>query len=220
MKKLLKDVTLIAYSSNDIQENIVALQKCMEYFYFGAVKIISHKVPENLPKEIKHEYGKEIKDINDFNEYMFLNLYRHVNTSHCLYVQHHGFIINPELWDDEFLNWDYCGAVWKDIPNTYIANDGVRMKVGNGGFSIRSKKLLDLPKRMGWYLREEQGWANEDGNICCYWHREMLENGIKYAPVEVAAKFSYENPVPENNYGNMKTFGFHRNKSREDENII
>jgi len=45
-----------------------------------------------------------------------------------------------------------------------------------------------------------------------------LENGINYPPVEVAARFSYENPVPENDYGNISTFGFHRyisNKDRE-----
>jgi hypothetical protein len=215
MKKLLKDVTLIAYSSNDVEENIVALQKCMEYFYFGAVKIISHKRPENLPEGIKYEQGKEIKDINDFNEYMFLNFYKHVNTSHCLYIQHHAYILNPELWDDNWLKYDYCGAVWPHVHDAYIANNGERVRVGNGGFSIRSSYLMTLPQKMGWYLREEQGWKNEDGQIAVYWRKEMLENGVKYAPVEVAAKFSYENPVPENNYGNMKTFGYHRNDPRQ-----
>jgi hypothetical protein len=38
----------------------------------------------------------------------------------------------------------------------------------------------------------------------------MLENGIKYAPIEVAAKFSYENDVPENMHI-KEFFGFHRN---------
>lgn len=37
---------------------------------------------------------------------------------------------------------------------------------------------------------------------------------IKYAPVEVAAKFSYETPVEENNWGRSPTLGFHRNKSQ------
>jgi hypothetical protein len=41
----------------------------------------------------------------------------------------------------------------------------------------------------------------------------MLDLGIKYAPVEVAAKFSYENPVKENKFGNIPTFGYHRNIS-------
>jgi len=61
---------------------------------------------------------------------------------------------------------------------------------------------------MGWEVREEQGWKNEDGNICCYYRKEMLENGIKYAPLEVAVKFSYENTIPEN--VGVTPFGFHR----------
>jgi hypothetical protein len=37
----------------------------------------------------------------------------------------------------------------------------------------------------------------------------MLDNGIKYAPLDVACKFSYENTIPENI--GIKPFGFHRN---------
>jgi hypothetical protein len=208
MKKRLSDITLIAYSSNDVQANILALLKCMEYFDFGAVKIISHKRPDILPDGIVYEQGREIKHINDFNEYMFKNLGNHVETSHCLYVQHHAYIIHKEVWSDEWLQYDWIGSPWRLIPNTYIANNGEVVQVGNGGFSLRSAKIMNLPKQKGWYLREEQGWQNEDGQCCCYWRKEMLENGVKYAPVEVAAKFAYENPVPENK--GIKTFGFHR----------
>ena len=125
-----------------------------------------------------------------------------------LYVQAHAWILHPDLWDDNWLQYDYCGAPWPIVENSYITNNGERARVGNGGFSLRSKKLLDLPKKMNWGLREEQGWANEDGNIVCYYCKEMLENGIKYAPLDVACKFAYENTVPENI--GIKTFGFHR----------
>jgi len=209
MKKSLSDITLIAYSSNDVAENIQGLLKCTEYFDFGAVKILSHKQPDYLPEGITYERARGIKDINDFNEYMFLNLGDHVQTSHCLYVQHHAYIINPEIWTNDFLEYSYIGAPWPIVENAYIANNGERARQGNGGFSLRSKILLDLPKKMGWELREEQGWKNEDGNICCYYRKEMLENGIKYAPLDIACKFSYENTIPEN--VGIKPFGFHRN---------
>jgi hypothetical protein len=122
--------------------------------------------------------------------------------------------LNPELWNNRWLEWDYCGAPWPVVENSYMANDGTRALQGNGGFSLRSKKICELPSKMKWELREEQGWKNEDGNICCYWRKEMLENGIKYAPVNVSSIFSYENPVIENNFGRIKTFGFHRNIPR------
>jgi len=208
MRKYLKDVTLFAYSSNEVVETLNALRKCQD-IQFAETKILSHKIPENLPDDFVYEYAPEIKDINDFNYYMFMELGKHINTSHALYVQAHAWIAYADLWDDDWLEYDYIGAGWPLVKNSYIANDGTIARVGNGGFSLRSKKLMDLPKKMGWELREEQGWRNEDGNICCYWRKEMLENGIKYAPLEVAVTFAYENTIPEN--VGITPFGFHRN---------
>jgi hypothetical protein len=213
MKKLLKDVTLIAYSSGYIKESIESLRKSYEGLYFGDVKLLSHELPDSLPLEIKWEYAPKINEINDYNSYIFKHLGKHVNTSHCLLIQNDSWILHPELWDDDWLQWDYIGAPWGYVQDAYIANNGERVRVGNGGFSLRSSYLLDLPKIMEWDLREEQGWANEDGNICCYYRKEMLENGIKYAPIEVASKFSYENDVPENI--NIKEFfGRHKHDPR------
>lgn len=209
MKKLLSDITLIAYSSNDVEENIQGLLKCMEYFDFGAVKILSHKQPNCLPEGITYECAKEIKDINDFNEYMFLNFGEHVQTSHCLYVQHHAYIIHPELWDDNWLQYDYIGAGWPTIPNAYLTDSGERVRVGNGGFSLRSEKLINAPKILKLKLEQRQGFFNEDGNLTIYHREKLLDYGIKYAPLEVACKFSYENTIPENI--GIKPFGFHRN---------
>jgi len=210
MKKYLKDVTLLAYTSHEVEGTVASLQECQKDIKFAEVKLLSHEKPNNLPSNITYEYAPEINDINDFNHYMFLELGKHVSTSHMLYVQAHAWILHPELWNDDWLQYDYCGSPWRIVENAYIANNGKRARVGNGGFSLRSKKLLDLPKNMNWELRQEQSWYNEDGNVCCYWRKEMLENGIKYAPIEVASIFSYENPMKENNYGNIKTFGFHR----------
>jgi len=218
LKKYLKDVTLLAYDTRpENADNVIwSLQKCREGLYFYQVKFISNIMPDNLPDGIVWEYAPHIYEINDFNRYMFLEMGSHVDSSHMLYVHDHSWVLHPEIFQDSWLEYDYCGAPWPIVKNTYIANNGEIVRVGNGGFSIRSSYLMSLPKKLGWDLREEQGWKNEDGNIVCYWRKEMLENGIKYAPVEVAAKFSYENPIEENNYGNMKTFGFHKNH-RENE---
>jgi hypothetical protein len=79
--------------------------------------------------------------------------------------------------------------------------------VGNGGFSLRSKKLLDIPSNFNMPFLEERGFYNEDGNICVYNRDFLLEHGIKYAPVDIAAKFSREILIPE--YASIVTFGFH-----------
>ncbi len=40
------------------------------------------------------------------------NLNDHVETDYMLIVQGDGFIVNPDAWDDEFLDYDYIGAPW------------------------------------------------------------------------------------------------------------
>lgn len=209
MKIDIPDVTLIAVSSINIPETIKALQKSCEEIDFGAVKLISHERTGSLPKEIKFEKCSKINNIMDFNHLAFSDLGKYIQTSHALLVQNHAYIINPTCWDNDWLQYDYIGAPWQWQKNSYISNTGDHVRVGNGGFSLRSKKLLELPKKLGLPLKQEQGFWNEDGNICCYYRREFLEAGIKYAPVEVAAKFSFENEVPENK--GIKTLGFHRN---------
>jgi len=212
LKKYLKDVTLIAYSSHEVPETIMSLQKCQEGLDFFQVKLLSHEKPNNLPENIIYEYAPEINNIDDFNLYMFKYLGQHIESSHALYVQAHSWILHPELWDDDWLQWDYIGGVWPYKDDAYVAwGSGKHIRNGNGGFSLRGKLVMDIPYKHDLPLLREQGWANEDGNLCSYYSELMLALGVKYAPAEVAAKFSYETPVPENNYGNMKTFGFHRN---------
>ena len=213
MKKL-DEVTLIAYDTrpDKIQGTMDALEYSCKDLEFAKVKILSDIKPSYLPDYIQYEYAPHINHINDFNSYMFLELGKHVDSSYCLYVQDHGFVLNGHLWDDEWLQWDYCGAPWPVVENAYLTDDGRRIRVGNGGFSLRSRKLLFAPKELGLKLEERQQFYNEDGNICVYQVDKLLKYGIKYMPLEEACIFAYENSILENNYGNIKTFGYHRNK--------
>jgi hypothetical protein len=210
MKKNIPQVTLIAISSIMIHETIRALQKCCEEMEFGSVKLLSHKKPFFLPSNITFEICPKINNIMDFNHYVFRDFGKHVTTSHCLMVQYHGWVLRPELWDDNWLQYDYIGAPWAYSDDAYMSQAGEHVRVGNGGFSLRSKKLLDLPKERNIQLTHDRGFWNEDGNICVYHREKFLEAGIRYAPVEVASVFSFENEVPENK--GVLTFGFHRNK--------
>ena len=204
------DVTMLAISSIYIQETIQALLYSMKGLEFASVKFLTHEKPDNLPKEIEFCKIPKINDIMDFNRFAFFDVGDYFDTSHSLWVQSHGFILNPFAWTNRWLDYSYIGAPWPIVENSYIANDGTRARVGNGGFSLRSRELCRIAKEKDLYLREEQGWKNEDGQYCCYWKKEMIEWGMKFPPVEVAAKFAYENPVPENQ-GLKGIFGFHRN---------
>lgn len=138
----------------------------------------------------------EINTIEQYSHYIAKELYHCIKTSHILIIQHDGYIINPNEWDDSWLQYDYIGATW-------WYHDG--MNVGNGGFSLRSRRLMEIVATDPHITQ----YHPEDHHICRT-YRKYLENtyGIKFAPEDVADKFSYEGYMqPHKSLG--KQFGFH-----------
>lgn len=206
----INNVTLVAVSSIKIKETESKLLDCYNLMnqQFYDVVLVTHN-SSNIDETIRLEYCNELKTINDYNEYVFRNLYQYINTSHCLLIQYDSGILRPELWDDSWLDYDYIGAPWPVKDDAYKTFYGETVRVGNGGFSLRSKKLMEIPSRLNMPLLEDRGYYNEDGNICVYYKNTFETLGIKYAPVDVAAKFSFETEVPENQ--GIDSFGYHRN---------
>jgi len=164
---------------------------------FGDVKILSHQSPINQSpiRKLgnKEEYSKFI--LKELSDYVF--------TDHILLIQADGFVINCKAWTDEFLQYDYIGAVW---------NFREEKNVGNGGFSLRSRRLQEILKfDDSIVLKNDHLIKNfaEDHNIC-YIYREYLEKkyDIKFAPPELCERFSIEAwGTKDNKYKN--SFGFH-----------
>jgi hypothetical protein len=95
------------------------------------------------------------------------------------------------LWQERFLEFDYIGAPWP-------TKEG--LLVGNGGFSLRSKKLLNA-------LQDEAILPKHPEDQCiCLENRIYLENthDIAFAPGELAEEFAFELEKP-----NFDCFGFH-----------
>jgi hypothetical protein len=214
----LNNVTLLALGSTKINENIAALQYSIKNIDFGAVKFISHEKPENLPPTIEFEKFKGFEKISykEFSYYCIYKLIEHVNTEYMLMIHPDGFVINPEKWEDEFLKWDYVGAAWPLRENAYIDPFGNHQRVGNGGFTLRSRKVLEVPhieeipfevNQGTFYKHMNAGSYNEDGNICVHNRHLFEKHGVKFAPVEVAVRFSQELQVPEST--GIIPFGFH-----------
>lgn len=205
----LPEVTLALISSIQINDAIKMLQKSNEKIEFATIKFISHEKPDNLPNNIQFNKCEEIKDTHKYSQIVFKYLTNYIDTYFCLLIQPDSCIIHPELWNNNWLKYDYIGAPWAIRDDAYICHDtGEHVRVGNGGFSLRSKKIMNAPLIYNLPLLSEQGYDNEDGNICVYHRVQMKKIGIKFAPVDVAAKFSFENPVPEN--GGIIPFGYHK----------
>lgn len=143
----------------------------------------------------------------DLNLLLFQKLNLFYTFEYLMTIHLDGYPINYDLWDDEYLDYDYIGAPWP--PNMGWNDD--KSLVGNGGFSIRSKKLYEETNLIqGYHDFFCRYGVNEDVFISSYYYlRGHLENkGIKFAPVELAKKFSVEIPISEDH--NLNTsFGFH-----------
>lgn len=216
----LPDVTLLAVSSIEIPATIQALQISSEKINFAKIVLVSDTKPDNLPENIEYKYYPKITCSHDFDVFAIEHLGEYFETNHVLLVQYHGFVIHPELWENEWLQWDFCGALWPERPEFVSLSTGTMVRIGNGGFSLRSKKLYNTINRLELKCIYDRGYSNDDGLINSLFRKTLLENGINYPQPEDIANFSYENPVPENNYGNISTFGFHRYLSNKDMEIF
>ena len=91
----------------------------------------------------------KIASIRDYNLFVLRQLNRYADTSHVLSIQTDGYILNPENWNKDWLQYDYIRAPWVKQP--WNKNN----RVGNSGFCLRSKRLLDATA--GW---TEQQYEN------------------------------------------------------------
>ena len=126
-----------------------------------------------------------------------------------LLVHYDGFVVNPDMWRDEFLDYDYIGSPFPLPKDDFSYRDinGNICRVGNS-VSIRSKRLLEFPSKTGIPFEADHGFFNEDGFICCK-NRHLFEGaGMKYAPLEVAKYFGHESMIPE--VEGIRPFVFHK----------
>lgn len=206
-KQNLSNVTLIAVACTKINDTIHALRESMKGLQFADAILITH---EKLSLD---SLGIKVININklnykEYNEFVAYKLAPYIKTDYALLVQNDGYVLRPEKWDPEFLKYDYIGAPW--APNVHFTNEGVNVRVGNGGFTLRSKKLLNILNDLKLpFTDNDTGFWHEDGLICAYYRKQLEDAGIKFAPVDVAARFSHETDCKESVY---KPFGFHGSK--------
>jgi len=204
----LDNITLVAISSVRIEATIKALLYSCKDIKFNKIKLISHEKPKDLPSIISYDKCSKINDINQWNRSVIYELPQHIDTEYCILIHDNGFIVNPDSWRNEFLNYDYIGAPWP-LPNdnfSYRDKNNNIIRVGNS-VSLRSKKLLDIPNKLNLEWKSYHGYSNEDGYICVNNKHIYIENGCKFAGIEIAKYFSHESMIPE--IQNIKPFAFH-----------
>ena len=193
-RRALPHVTVVAVDgSMNPAATAASLLEAASKMAFARALLLSPAPPEDAP-------GLDWMEIppltlKGYNQFCLADLHRFITTSHCLTVQSDSRIVNAGAWDDGWLAFDYIGAPWPP------GHTGTSYRVGNSGFCLRSRRLLQATASLpndSYVWRGQLKPSSRDDVITCVMFRERLEaEGMRFAPVEVAARFSFESPTPE-----------------------
>lgn len=127
---------------------------------------------------------RPMQSLQEYEQFIVKEMRHHISTTHALMIQWDGYVLNGSAWDDEFLKYDFVGAPW--------FWDNV---VGNAGFALISKRLLEE------LSKPEYEATPFDTNLCRKYRKQLEDKGFKFAPPELASKFSVENNPYEGQFG-------------------
>lgn len=187
----LPQVTLVAATSIAFDQTVTALRSSMEQVRFGKCLLLSDQQPRQATPGIEWRPISRLRSRSDYSHFMLRQLVEHVETSHALCIQWDGYVLDGSRWKSQFLDYDYIGAPWPHFRDRY--------NVGNGGFSLRSLRLLELCKSLP--VDEHRA---EDLVIGRDLRPVLEQQGVRFASEEVARQFAYERLPPRGD-----EFGFH-----------
>lgn len=186
----LDKVTLLGVDCINVERLINAINICKKYATFAQIKLLT-SIDTNYENAVKIPH---IGSIQEYSKFMIRDLYKYVDTDFVLCIQWDAWILDPDQWTDEYYNYDYTGAPW------WFNDD---RNVGNGAFSLRSKKFLEVCSEL-----PIKNYHPEDLVLCRTYKNLLLKEGIKFAPEKLAHRFSHEG---NQKYGRKwdNSFGYH-----------
>lgn len=184
----LSNVTLFIADCVDVNRAVVAIERCKAAAQFGAVKFLT-----SLPTTYPHIQIDPITSLVHYSVFMLKKCVDFVDTEKMLVIQHDGYIINKEAWNPEWADLDYIGPLF--LQDGFMGS----VMVGSGGFSLRSRKLMQYVKNHtpawdGTYehagsVQNDVG-SYEDGVISYKLRRPLEDIGCKYGTPEQATVFA------------------------------
>lgn len=187
----LPQVTLCAVTSVNVAATQRALQRCLEQADFAECLLLTDRPVVPLNSKIRVMRIAPLKSSTAYSDFLLSKLVDQIATSHCLVAQWDGHIVDAQRWQPEFLDYDYIGASWPQFDDGH--------DVGNGGFSLRSKRLMELCRDTSFASLHPEDVAI--GRTNRNW---LEEKGMRFAPRELADLFAAER------IGDPRTtFGYH-----------
>jgi hypothetical protein len=156
-----------------------ALEACLEQVSFADCQLFTDADIRPRNPEIRVVSIAPLTSSAAYSNFLLTELVEHIETSHCLVAQWDGHILDARHWRPEFLEYDYIGASWPQFDDGH--------DVGNGGFSLRSHRLLQACREQGFTSCHPEDLAI--GRI----NRNWLERrGMRFAPKDLANAFAVE----------------------------
>ena len=190
----LPGVTLVCADTANHGLALRAIAKSLDNVRYGRTLFLTDAIPEGLavPDGVEVVRLPPLSSRDAYSQLMLKGLLPHIDTPYALVIQWDGYVVNPPAWDPAFLDCDYIGAKWD------WHEEGLR--IGNGGFSLRSRRLLTALQDPRVVL------ADAEDTTIGRTFRPLLEreHGIRFADEALADKFSFEASFPTG-----KPFGFH-----------
>lgn len=181
----LNDVSLVIIDTAYHRLAQMAVEATLQHVDFGDVLLFSNR-NFDLPFPT---LPCDALSLADAEAFMWYGVLPHLRTSHALYIQWDGWVTCPAAWQANFLDYDWIGAVWP----WHRTN-----RVGNGGFSLRSKRLLQLinDRRSDFPLLRP-----EDEALCRIYRPSLEECGLRWADETTARNFAHEHEWTGGSFG-------------------
>ncbi|MBN3857263.1 hypothetical protein G3N59_28145 [Paraburkholderia sp. Ac-20340] len=187
----LPEVTLCAADTINPALAARALDISMSRCTFGDAMLFTHQDVATRARIVRID---PLRSREAYSAFMLKELAQHIATPWVLVAQWDGYVLDASRWSERFFEYDYIGAHWPHRPPG--------QDMGNGGFSLRSARLLKALADERFVVAPD---TVEDEAICQQWRPVLeAEYGMRYAPLDVAAQFSYEASP-----GARPSFGFH-----------
>lgn len=236
------NITLVSGTGlSNAQGAAYSLALCSRQMPQANALLFSPERPADLPPHIRHRVIAPLS-YHEYSWFMMFALWKFIDTEFALVVQEDGWILDIGNWSDEFLNYDYLGApihlARVDMPEGIMwmrefswcehlsKPDRIVRPVLNGGFSLRSRRMLRAlidhpqirveipppdvvevePIRMEWFHKP----LNEDVQLSAALRPQLEAAGLKFAPLDLCLQFAVEDTGPLHTGLNAKhLFGMH-----------
>ena len=175
----LPQVTLCAATSVNVKATVRALEASLAQVDFAACKLFTDAEVQPDHPGITVVLIERLGSATAYSDFILARMVDHVETSHCLIAQWDGYVLDASRWLPDFLSHDYIGASWPQFDDGH--------DVGNGGFSLRSRRLMELCRASGFQASHPEDIAI--GRINRYW---LEAQGMRFAQRVLADRFAAE----------------------------